>query len=221
MTGKPHRSEREPPAPVVRPPSPIPAPVAETRQSAVLADLDTQLMLQVRGGDRDAAGALIRRNTERVARYISRLVRDERTVEDLTQDVFLQALRQAERYEPTARVSTWLYRIATNTALNYLKRPSVRQRPMLEERDTFDVPDCRLAPPDRQMSLDELRDRVAAAIDSLPVNQRIALTLFQYEDCSYEQIAEVLNVTIEAVRSLLTRARTSLRTALGDLMQSE
>jgi len=94
---------------------------------AALTDLDTQLMLQARAGDRDAAGALVRRNHARIARYLSRVVRDQSVTEDLTQDVFLRALSHADQYEPTAKLTTWLYRIATNTALNYLKQPSVRR----------------------------------------------------------------------------------------------
>ncbi|MCK4341210.1 MAG: sigma-70 family RNA polymerase sigma factor [Phycisphaerae bacterium] len=183
-----------------------------------LADLDTQLMVQAREGNREAANMLIRRNFQRISRYIARLVGNNRPVEDLTQDVFLQVLNRASQYKPTAKVSTWLYRIATNTALNYLKRPSVKRRVPDPPEGALEVPDRSESRPDERMSLDEVKDQVAEAIGALPLNQRIALTLFQYEDCSYEQIAVVLDVSIEAVRSLLMRARTTLRGRLNGLI---
>lgn len=185
---------------------------------AALQDLDTQLMLQARGGDADAANTLIRRNFERIGRYISRLVHDARPVEDLTQDVFLQAFTHADRYQPTAKVTTWLYRIATNTALNYLKQPERRRRVGDVEPGVHEPATSGVDSPDRQLSLSELQQRVAESIAALPTKQRVALTLFQYEGCSYEQIAVVLDVSVEAVRSLLMRARTTLRRQLHGLI---
>lgn len=198
------------------------APVTQGRESTaapnldVRSDFDTQLMLQVQTGDSDAANMLVRRNFGRIAKYIARLVGRDRASEDLAQDVFLQALTRADRYEPTARVTTWLYRIATNTALNYLKSAAVRRESSSSAPATLETAQD-AAPPDHELTMAELRGRVTAAIDALPHNQRVALTLFQYEDCSYEQIAEVLGVSIEAVRSLLLRARTALRRELNDL----
>jgi RNA polymerase sigma-70 factor (ECF subfamily) len=184
-----------------------------------LRDLDTQLMLQVQAGSAEAANALIRRNFERVSRYIARIVRHPRYVEDLTQDVFLQVLKHAPRYEPAARFSTWLYRIATNTALNYLNQAYVRkQRDARGELPEPQIPDRVAAPPEQRISLDELRERIAGAISSLPVNQRVALTLFQYEELSYGQIAVVLETTVESVRCLLKRARDGLRAQLRGLI---
>jgi len=193
---------------VVRPAAPVESP---------LADFDTQLMLQVQEGNRDAASSLIRRNRERIARYVARLVSDRRAVEDLTQDVFLQALTHAEKYQPTAKVVTWLYRIATNVSLNYLKQPAVRRRAPEPPEGYLEVADRNEATPERRLGLDELQQRVSEAILSLPINQRIALTLLQYEGCSYEQISAVLGVTVEAVRSLLMRARRALREQLRGL----
>jgi RNA polymerase sigma-70 factor, ECF subfamily len=196
------------------PPKPPPSFAAAEPQT----DLDAQLMLQVRAGDRAAAETLVRRNRERIERYIARLVRQQRAVEDLTQDTFLQALRHAEHYEPTARFSTWLYRIATNVALNYLKQPAQRRQVSTAPEALLASADLHEPAPDAQLSLDELRAQVSRAVDRLPVNQRVALTLFEYEDCSYEQIAAVLDATVEAVRSLLMRARTTLRRELNGLV---
>lgn len=185
---------------------------APTPPTDPLSDLDTQLMMQVREGNRDAANTLIRRNHDRVTRYIARLLGSSTAADDLAQDVFLQALRNAHRYEPTARVVTWLYRIATNCTLNYMKK-SAQQRG-LQQPPGNETVDQGVPGPDAKVSLDELRARVVDAIAMLPPKQRAAVTLFQYEGCSYEQIATILEITVEAVRSLLLRARAALRQRL-------
>lgn len=193
------------------------APAVPDRSVAALADFDTQLILQARAGDRDAANAFVRRNFPRISRYLARLIGPRRPVEDLAQDVFLQALSHVSDYRPQAKVLTWLYRIATNTALNYLKQPALRRNVAQADERAAELVDRHEPSPDRQLSLDELRQRVSVAVNDLPTNQRIALTLFEYEDCSYEQVAAVLDVSVEAVRSLLMRARTTLRAQLRDL----
>lgn len=202
------------------PPATTPVQARGSPPTDVLADLDTQLMLQVRNGDSGAGDALIRRNFDRVARYIGRVIRHPRLVEDLTQDVFLQILQNARQYEPTAKFSTWLYRIATNTALNCLNRADVRRRSSEPVDGEMEFADRSVDGPDRQMNLDELKQQVARAIDALPPNQRVALTLFEYEELSYEQIAAVMNLTVDAVRSVLARARAVLRDKLANLMAS-
>jgi RNA polymerase sigma-70 factor, ECF subfamily len=180
-----------------------------------LTDLDTQLMLQVREGSPEAANALIRRNFGRVSRYVARVVRQDRAVEDLTQEVFLRVLSHASEYRPTAKFSTWLYRVATNTALRYVTEAYNKRRVGLPAAGAPDIPDTATPEPSRRVDLDELKSRVASAIDVLPPNQRVALVLFEYEDLTYQQIAAVLNLTVEAVRCLLMRARSTLR---GELM---
>ncbi len=183
---------------------------------AALADLDTQLMLQARNGDRSAAAALIRRNSGRVGRYITRLIGPCPAVEDFTQDVFVQVLSKAADYQPTAKFTTWLYRIATNLVLS--DRRSLAHRRRAGAGELPDVPDTDRPGPEGQVSLDELRERVARAIQSLPPRQRAAVTLFEYENLTYQQIAAVLDLTEEAVRALLARARDRLRRRLNDLL---
>ena len=182
-------------------------------ESLALSDLDTQLMMRVREGCPEAANTLVRRNFDRVARYVSRVLGNQRAIEDISQEVFLNVLSSAPRYKPTARFSTWLYRVATNTALSHLSRNGRQSAHDVHEQDRAGG----AAPPDHQMSLDEVRARVTAAVDDLPINQRVALTLFEYEDLTYQQIATVMDLTVEAVRCLLNRARSTLRQKLGDL----
>ncbi len=192
-------------------------PVVPARNVHPSADPDTQLMLLVAGGDRDAGGRLVARNRARIAGFIAHLVHDRRVVDDLTQDVFFAALRNADQYRPTAKVSTWLYRIATNATLNYLKQRATRSRARSLPAGAQEPADRRETGPEQQVAQDELRHQVSRAIHTLPLNQRIALTLCEYEGFSYEQIATVLDTTIESVRSLLRRARLALRSELKEL----
>lgn len=193
------------------------APAPALERAVVVDDIDAQLMVLMRDGDRDAGNQLVRRNADRVSRFVARVVRNPRIIEDLTQDVFKNMVRYAARYEPSCKFSTWLYRIATNIALDHLDRAAVRRRENGVVKDDESVPDRRADRPDRQLSLDELRAAVAAALEGLPPNQRIAMTLHQYEGMSYEQIATIMDCSIESVRSLLARARTALRERLGGL----
>lgn len=192
---------------------------APPQVESALLDFDTQLMLQVGQGDEQAAGMLVRRNFERVSRYMSRLVRNATLVEDLTQDVFLSVLAHAAEYEPRAKFTTWLYRIATNRALSHMRQASVRRQfgEAYGSTRADEHEDAELTP-DRKADVDELRRRVCEALGALPIKQRVALTLFEYENLSYEQISAVVDVTVEAVRSLLTRARAALRRDLAGLL---
>lgn len=184
-----------------------------------LLDVETQLMLRVREGDRDAANVLIRRHFPRVARYVARIVRNERTAEDLAQDVFLRVFTHAAEYEPTARFETWLYRIATNRALNHLRLSDVRRQISGSlSRGAEAVADGSDQRPERRLRLAELKREVADALAGLPVRQRVAVTLFEYEEMSYEQIGEILGASVESVRALLTRGRVALRRRLEGLL---
>ena len=200
-------------------PAPARSKAARLPVDSPLSDFDTQLMLQVREGNSEAAGRLIRRNFKRVSAYISRIIRQQRAVEDLTNDVFLSVLAHARDYRPQAKFSTWVYRIATNRAFNYLKQSAKHKQvsTALNDREAG-IPDRGDARPDRRLQLVELKRRVAEALGQLPVRQRAALTLFEYEAMPYEQIAEILDVSVESVRALLTRARADLRKRLGGLL---
>lgn len=186
--------------------------------SSILADMDTQLMLRCREGDSDAASQLIRRNLPHVARFVGRIVRDEHLVEDITHDVFVRVLTAAPRYQPTAKFSTWLYRIATNAARDCLNLSRRRSRSGGDSERVTTIQDDDIPDPARAASLDELRAQVNAAIAKLPLNQRCALTLFEFEGLTYEEIAAVMDGTVESVRCLLSRARNQLRQRLNTIV---
>lgn len=200
------------------PPAQSARPVQAAPPEGLKSDFDTQLMLQVRGGDREAAGLLIRRNYERVARYIARVVRDARAVEDLTQDVFAQILASARRYEATAKFTTWAYRIATNTAIKFIQSRPNLQKPRQDEAELVAATD-EGSGPTAKMDFDELRGRVHSAMERLQPNQKAATVLYAFEGLSYEQVASVMGVTEDAVRALLARARAALRSELAGLME--
>jgi RNA polymerase sigma-70 factor (ECF subfamily) len=207
--------------PPVTPADASPATSTDTSPStteAIVADLDTQLMLRVRAGDQEAAAALVRRNLERVSRFVARIVRDSRHVEDIAQEIFLQVLSAAPRYQPTARFSTWLYRIATNAALDHLQQPYQRRRREAGDESWSRFADEAQPEPDQNLSLAELKNQINAAMANLPVNQRVALTLFEFEGLSYEQISAIMDVSVDGVRALLARARRTLRTELKGLL---
>ena len=191
-------------------------------------DDDVKLMLRFQQGETAAFEELVRRNAPKVNTLIYRFLGDPGQVEDLTQEVFLRVYRTSQRYQPTAKFSTWLYRIAANLSFNVLRAKRRGQPVQLEiayseDGEPFyrDVPDDRNDPPHDHLDAEELRVKVAEAIDQLPENQKVAIILNKYEQKSYEEIAAILNCSTMAVKSLLSRARSNLRNALGRYVRME
>jgi len=183
-------------------------------------DEDVQIMLRFRAGDPNAFEELVERNTAKVHALVFRFLGDAGQVEDLTQEVFLRIYRTVGRYQPTAKFSTWLYRITANLCFNVLrsrKKGQIRQI-KAEGNDGEDfsqeIPDTHHEPPYIQLDAAELREHVSAAIDQLPENQKVAIILNKYEQKSYEEIADILDCTTMAVKSLLSRARGNLKLSL-------
>jgi RNA polymerase sigma-70 factor, ECF subfamily len=179
-------------------------------------------MLRFQKGERAAFDELVQRNSPKIHSLIFRFLGDPGQVEDLTQEVFLRVFRTAPRYTPTAKFSTWLYRIAANLSFNVLRSRSKVHPVQLdvgtgEEGDGYhrDVEDTNTDLPDERMDRRELRQKVTEAIHQLPENQKIAIILNKYEHKSYEEIASVLQCTTMAVKSLLSRARANLYEALN------
>ncbi len=188
---------------------------------SIAADPDVHLMMLFQDGNEDAFAQLIRRNQHKVFAVIYRFLGDRAEAEDLAQEVFLRVYRTAGRYEPTAKFSTWLYRIATNISLNAIRNRGRFHAISLEvssqdDSDNFhrEIPDETSPDPGSAMNDEELSRVVMHAIEQLPEQQKSAIILNKYEGLSYEDVAEILGCSVMAVKSLLSRARSNLKTKL-------
>jgi RNA polymerase sigma-70 factor (ECF subfamily) len=184
--------------------------MGEMDAASPVLDEDVRLMLAVRAGDGEAFDALFRRWSAPLLRYLNRMVWDRAAAEELVQEVFLRVHRSRERYSPDARFSTWIYRIATNLALNELRRP--RYRAIHQSADAEGAQPIRdlAAAPDDVAHARQLSERVEAEMNRLPEKQRAALWLAAVEGMSYAEVAEALEVSEKAVKALVHRARTTL-----------
>jgi RNA polymerase sigma-70 factor (ECF subfamily) len=180
-------------------------------------DEDVRLMLAFREGEAAAFDELFRRWSGPLLRYLERMVRDLSIAEELVQEAFLRVHRARDRYSPDARFSTWLYRIATNLALNELRRP--RRRAAHRSTDADDAPELAAASPATDDVVDARRRgaAVAGALGQLPEKQRAALCLAAVEGLSYAEVAMALDVTEKAVKSLVHRARSTLASRLAEV----
>jgi RNA polymerase sigma-70 factor (ECF subfamily) len=188
-------------------------------------DRDLELMLRVRDGDSDSFDALLERHRGPLIGFFSRMVRDPALAEDLAQEVFLRVYQSRLRYAPEAKFTTWLYRIATNLALNALrdrKEANLPAGPNMEPPGTesalAQIPDGRPTAEQEMMESDRAR-RIRQEIEGLPEKQRAAVILHKYQDVDYRQIALILGVSESAVKSLLFRAYEHLRTNLEPLLK--
>jgi RNA polymerase sigma-70 factor (ECF subfamily) len=176
-------------------------------------------MTRVGRGDLAAFRALVDRYQNRLVNVLYQVVGDQSEAEDLAQNVFLKVYKAAGRYRPEAKFSTWLYRIATNTALNALKarrrRPMVSLDEMEEQGRPMNAPAGTPERPDRVLQRLEVVRAVQQALRQLPERQRMAVILHRFEGLSYQEIGEALSVSVDAVDAMLRRAKASLRDALG------
>ncbi len=176
-------------------------------------DEDACRMLAFQAGDISAFDALFRRWSAPLLRYLVRMLRDAAAAEDLVQEVFLRVHRARERYTPDARFSTWLYRIATNLALNELRRP--RRRDPHSSTDEHDLAADQPSV-DRVVDARRTGDAVERELAALPERQRAALWLTAVEGLSYAEVAETLTVSEKAVKALVHRARSNLASRLEE-----
>ncbi len=178
-------------------------------------------MLRVRHGDAGSFELLLHRHRATVLNHLYRLVHNHAIAEELAQDVFVRVYRSRERYEPTAKFTTWLFRITTNVALNW--RRDTRRQMAEHGIDELSSDVRKFEFQDRRPSMDEklIRDHkareVQAAIRSLPSKQLAAVLMHKYEGMDYAEIAEVLDCSVAALKSLLFRAYENLRRQLTHL----
>src|SRR5438270_10617623 len=189
--------------------------------AAAALDYDAELMLRVKDGDRASFGLLLEKHRSSVIHFLYRMVQNQAVAEELAQEVFLRVYRSRSTYEPTAKFTTWLFRIATHLALNSLRDGKNERLQQRLDDDSGELPvrqvsDGRPSVEQRmvyQAKLDEVRRAVAA----LPEKQRAAVLMHKYEEMEYSQIAKVLNCSESAIKSLLFRAYEALRARLAHM----
>src|SRR5688572_9074897 len=190
-------------------------------------DPDAALMLRVREGDRDAFAQLVEKYKQPVMNLVYRTLPDATEAEDLAQHVFLQVYKSAHRYEVAAKFSTWLFTIARNLCLNEIRRRSRHPAESLdqtregdEEHPIRQVEDARIFSPPDALLQRELEQKIDQAVNDLPEKQRTALMLCRQEELSYEDIAKVLGCSVSATKSLIHRARETLKEQLKPYLKT-
>lgn len=184
---------------------------------------DEQLVKRVQQGDKAAFDLLVLKYQHRIAALVSRFIRDADEVQDVTQESFIKAYRALGNFRGDSQFYTWLYRIAVNTAKNYLV--SRNRRPPGADIDIDDAVHFEsetklkdIASPESKAMSDELMARVNETIQSLPEDLRAALTLREYDGLSYEEIADVMGCPVGTVRSRIFRARETVDKAIEPLV---
>ena len=193
----------------------------------VQPDPDAATMLRVKRGDRAAFAELVDKYKQPVLNFIYRTLRDEIEAEDLAQTVFLQVYKSRSRYRRTAKFSTWLFTIARNLCLNELRRRSRHPAESIEEAhaEHEDQPrqqyedKSQVAPPEKLLH-GELAQKIEEVLADLPENQRTAILLCRQEELSYEEIAEILDCSLSATKSLIHRGRETLKEKLKPYLRA-
>jgi RNA polymerase sigma-70 factor (ECF subfamily) len=186
-------------------------------------DTDEELVKRVKSGDRAAFDLLVLRYQNKIIHLVSRYVKDSHTAQDVAQEAFIKAYRGLERFRGESAFYTWLYRISINTAKNYLVSEN-RRFPKFEvdayEAEQFgDNPALKdIASPERILLSEEIKIQVAATIETLPDDLKIAITLREVDGLSYEAIAESMSCPIGTVRSRIFRAREAIDKVLEPLL---
>ncbi len=186
-------------------------------------DPDIGLMLRVREDDAIAFELLIDRYQAKLIRFMLGWVRNADQAEDLAQDVFLKVYKARKTYVPTAKFTTWLYRIANNVASNHVRDSGIRKEYQLSTSESSESAELKMeniavAPsgfqPVRRLDRTERSAMVSQALQAIGDRQRTALLLNKFEGMSYQEIAETMGLSTKAVKSLLSRARVNLRNLL-------
>jgi RNA polymerase sigma-70 factor (ECF subfamily) len=197
--------------------------VQENMGASPAPDPDIELMLRVRDGDEKSFGVLLNKHKNALVHFLRRMVQDQAVSEELAQEVFLRVYRSRESYEPTARFTTWMFRIATHLALNWLRdEKNDRAQSRLDDERPNDLPGREL--PDRAPSIEQRMlyrahlQEIREAIGMLPEKQRAAVLMHKYREMDYAEIAVALDCSESAVKSLLFRAYETLRGRLAHLV---
>ena len=184
---------------------------------------DVRLMRLSAEGDTQAFEQLVERHQALILGTVGRMLGSNSDVEDIAQQVFVRVWKSAGRYKPQAKFTTWLLKITRNLVFNEMRRQKRHPHvPIQPEPGAEEIPvrSDESAEPDAMLLESELRKAVDDAIQQLPDTQRMAVVLRRYEELSYEEIAEVLDLSVAAVKSVLFRARTELRQKLNAYLET-
>jgi RNA polymerase sigma-70 factor (ECF subfamily) len=189
-------------------------------------EIDHELVLRAQRGDKRAFSMLVDKYQRKLARLLSRMVRDQSEIEDILQDTFIKAYRALPNFRGDSAFYTWLYRIGINTAKNYLvslkRRPSVSTGIELDDAENFEDGDelRTMETPESSMMTKQIAQTVNDTVAGLPEELRTAITLREIEGLSYEEIATVMNCPIGTVRSRIFRARDTISLKLKPLLEN-
>ena len=199
-----------------------PSPQADSSSAAAAQDL--LWMGRVKHGDTEALRELIETHQHRVIGTVAKMLGDDSDAEDIAQQVFIRVWKSAGRYEPTAKFTTWLFKITRNLVFNELRRrkrhPTRSLDAAAEDERPIQAPDPGAKAPDTSLLDAEMQAAIQKAIDELPEIQRMAVILRRYDDIPYEDIGEILDLSVPAVKSVLFRARTELREKLKRYLEA-
>ena len=189
--------------------------------SVAALERDAQLMLRVREGDAESFALLLERHRTPVIHFLYRMIQNQAVAEELAQETFLRVYRSRESYEPTAKFTTWLFRIATPLALNWLRDHKNSRGEVTLDDPSDGFPTMQVAHSEVSVEQRLVKESKAAevrrAIGSLPQKQRGAVLMHKYQEMEYRQIATALKCSESAVKSLLFRAYETLRTRLAHM----
>ena len=185
---------------------------------------NVRLMLRVKDGDMRAFEQLVELHQRSVIGTVARMLNNQEDAHDIAQMVFVRVWRSAARYERSAKFTTWLYTIMKNLVFNEMRRRGRKREVSMEAREEdhhIETPAPDRHNPDTMVQQSELETAIDRAIQSLPEKQRLAVLLRRHEDAPYEQICDVLGMSLPAVKSLLFRARNDLKEKLAGYLDVE
>ena len=202
-----------------------PSPMLQPAMAGAEGYTDAEVMLRVKAGDQSAFDYLVQKYRRPLVSFMYRMARNTASAEDLAQEVFLRVYRSRATYEASAKFTTWLYRIATNLAVNHA-RDTRHERPevtiSLDEPDedtgsTLDVADSTITAEEALVRRERML-AIRSKVEALPERQKMAVVMHKYQQMDYKQIAEVLKLSESATKSLLFRAYQTLREQLKEFL---
>ncbi|MGJ8634548.1 MAG: RNA polymerase sigma factor [Luteolibacter sp.] len=195
---------------------------ANTAKRDIDAETDHALMAEIATGSHSAFRLLVERHQNAVVGTITKMLGNSTDSEDIAQLVFIRIWKHAKRYKPDYKFTTYLYTITRNLVYNETRRRSRKKTVSTNEREDdqhLQHPANADVQPDNTLLTTELQEAIDNAISALPENQRMAVVLRRYENLPYEEIAAVLETSVPSIKSLLFRARTTLRESLAKYME--